>query len=184
LNDDRPMLEPPPGFTVPRVSGAPAEVASGTTKSGLWRAYAVHCGSGVSVVIVMPDGTRTSAACGAVPTNHARPAPAAFAPGTAYDGLSQTTWIYATVPSEVAAISLDLDGRAEDGSMKLPGAGPSHHDVSPRAVPGAAGSLGLDVKFVVLALAGDQRVVDATATDAHGRVLSRCDNSHCEPATG
>lgn len=180
INDDRPMLEPPPGYTVPAVSGAPVEVASGDTKLGPWHAYAVRCGSGVSIVVVQPDGTRNSAACGAVPAGGGRPAPAAFAPGTSYDGLSQTTWIYAAVPATVAAISLDLSGRDKDGSITLPGGGPSHHEIEPRSVPRAAATLERDVKFVVLAVPGDQRVTAATARDSSGRVVSRCDGTSCE----
>jgi hypothetical protein len=128
------------------------------------------------VVIGLPDGSRTSAACGAVRAAGAR-APAAFAPSTTYDGATQTTFIYAAVPPTVARVSLDLNGRGRDGGITLPGAGPSHIDTVPTRVPAATKALGADTGFVVVAVPGDQRIQSSQAFDASGRVLSHCDDN-------
>jgi hypothetical protein len=160
LSADRPMLEPPTGYTVPKVTDPGVVVASGKVATGPWTAYAVGCGGRVSVVIVTRTG-RNSAACGAVRPG-APAKPEVFVPSTMYDGVAQTTWIYAAVPATVTLVTLDLRGRARDGQIKLPGAGPSHHVLTPIASPQASRALGRDVKFVVLALPGDQRVKAAT----------------------
>lgn len=184
LADDRPMREPPPGFTVPRVQGPVVDVTAGqTADGGAWRAYGVRCGTRVSVVIVMPDGTRTSAACGAVRRGQRRAAAPAFAPATTYDGVSQTTFIYAAVPPTVAQVHVELSGRAQDGPIKLPGAGRSQLRLAPLAVADARAKLRRNVRFIVVVRPGDQRVLRATARDAAGRVLSRCRGGRCEPGS-
>jgi hypothetical protein len=160
LAADHPMIEPPPGYTVPKVVDPGVVVASGNVSTGPWTAYAVGCGERVSVVIVTRTG-RNSAACGAVRPGAPTKA-AVFAPSTMYDGIAQTTWIYAAVPATVNRVTLDLSGRARDGQIVLPGAGPSHHVLAPISAPEAAKALGRDVKFVVLAVPGDQRVEAAT----------------------
>jgi hypothetical protein len=161
FSSDRPHLQPPPGFTTPAVVGPATEIASGHIGAGTWHALVVRCGTGpgarASIVVVTPNGSRNSAACGAVPPGGPRPVPA-FAPSTMYEGDSQTTYIYAAVAATVTQVSLDLDGRA-----RLPGAGPSHHDIVPIDSPAARAALGLNVRFVVIAMPGDQRVVKAVA---------------------
>ena len=172
LTADRPMIEPPPGYTVPKVAGPAVPVASGDLPAGAWHAYAVRCGTHASIVVVSPNGSRTSAACGAVPPGGQRPAPL-FAPSTFYDGDVQTTFIYAAVPYSVARVRLDLAGHARSGSIRLPGAGRSRHELVPISVPEAVSKLRLNVNFVVLALPGEQDVKQAVALDAHGKVLAR-----------
>lgn len=172
LTADRPMIEPPPGFTVPKVVGPAVRIASGDLRAGTWSAYAVRCGGRASIVVVSPNGSRTSAACGAVPPGGRRPAPV-FAPSTFYDGDVQTTFIYAAVPFSVARVRLDLAGHAQSGTVRLPGAGPSRHELVPTSIPDAVSKLRLNVKFVVLAVPGEQDVKQAVALDAQGKVLAR-----------
>jgi hypothetical protein len=184
FSNDRPQLSPPPGYSVPQVVGSGTEIASGTVSGGAWHAYAVRCGSGAaaraSIVVVTPNGSRNSAACGAIPPGGPRAVPT-FAPSLLYDGDAQTTWIFESVPSRVARVTLNLVGHAKSGPVTLPGAGPSHHELTPIENPEAQRDIGLDVKFVVLAVAGEQEIEAADAFDAAGQLISHCDeNTHCE----
>jgi hypothetical protein len=184
FTNDRPQLPPPPGYSVPQVVGSGIEIASGAVGGGAWRAYVVRCGSGAaaraSIVIVTPNGSRNSAACGAIPPEGPRAMPS-FAPSSLYDGEAQTTWIFESVPSRVARVTLDLVGHEKSGPVTLPGAGPSHHELTPIENAVAQRDIGLDVKFVVLAVAGEQDIEGADAFDAAGQLISHCDeNTHCE----
>jgi hypothetical protein len=165
LTDDRPHLEPPPGYTVPKVTGPAVPVTAGELPAGSWAAYAVRCGERASVVVVSPTGSRTSAACGAVPPGGEWRTPP-FVPSTFYDGEIQTTFIYAAVPASVARVRIELPGGVRETATT--------------AVPDAAKTLGLDVRFVVLAVPGNAHVREAIAFVRLGHVLSRCDDDgHC-----
>jgi hypothetical protein len=167
------QLTPPRGYVASRAVGTGVEVASGEVSSGHWIAYAVACGGRAGVVVRLPDGSGNGAGCGAVrPGSH--PAGPSFAPSTLYDGATQTTFIYAATSPAVARVRLDLAGRAEDGPMRLPGAGPSHLELTPRSVPAADQALRMTVGFVVAAVPGEQDVKAAEAIEAQGRVITRC----------
>jgi hypothetical protein len=183
---DHAQRTPPPGYVAPRAVGTGVEVGSGELSTGRWIAYAVSCGGRAGVVIRLSDGSGNGAGCGALrPGSH--PALPSFAPATLYDGASQTTFIYAATAPSVARVRLELVGRAEDGPLKLPGAGSSQAELTPRRIPAADMALRMTVGFVVTAVPGEQAVKAAEALDAAGRVMTRCgSNGGCEdvPAGG
>ena len=170
---DHAQLTPPPGYVAPRAIGTGVEVASGHVSTGRWIAYAVACGGRAGVVVRLPDGSGNGAGCGAVRPGSHPPAPS-FAPGTLYDGITQTTFIYAATPPRVARVRLDLVGRAQDGPLKLPGAGRGHLELTPQSVPAADKALRMTVGFVVAAVPGEQSVKTAEALDQSGQVITRC----------
>jgi hypothetical protein len=181
---DHAQLTPPPGYVAPRAIGTGVEVASGEVSTGRWIAYAVACGGRAGVVIRLPDGSGNGAGCGAVrPGSH--PAAPNFAPATLYDGTAQTTFIYAATAPSVARVRLDLVGRAQDGPLRLPGAGPSHVELTPQRITAADQALRMTIGFVVVAVPGEQNVKAAEALAADGRVITRCEpTGACEDVTG
>lgn len=170
---DHAQLQPPPGFTAPRAVGTGVEVASGDVSTGRWVAYAVSCGGRAGVIIRLPDGSGNGAGCGAVRPGAPRTAPS-FAPGTLYDGATQTTFIYAAAAPGVARVRLELVGRAHDGPVELPNAGSSHLEVTPRRISAADQALRTTASFVVVAVPGEQSVEAAEALDVAGRTITRC----------
>jgi hypothetical protein len=58
--------------------------------------------------------------------------------------------------------------------VRLPGAGPSHLELTPQGVPAADEALRMTVVFVVAAVPGEQDVKAAEALDAQGHVITRC----------
>lgn len=170
---DHAQLTPAPGYVTPHAIGTGIEVASGDVSTGRWIAYAVACGGRAGVIVRLPDGSGNGAGCGAVRPGSLRAAPS-FAPSTLYDGTTQTTFIYAATPPTVARVRLDLVGRAQDGPIKLPGAGPGHLELTPQNVPAADKALRMTVGFVVAAVPGEQSVKAAEALDNGGRVITRC----------
>jgi hypothetical protein len=181
---DHAQLTPPPGYVAPRAIGTGVEVASGEVSTGPWIAYAVACGGRAGVVVRLPDGSGNGAGCGAArPGSH--PAAPTFAPGTLYDGATQTTFIYAATLPSVAHVRLDLVGWAQDGPLKLPGAGPSHLELRPASIPAADKALRMTVGFLVAAVPGEQSVKAAEALAADGHVITRCGpTGACEDVSG
>jgi hypothetical protein len=181
---DHARITPPPGYVAPRAVGTGVEVASGQVSTGRWIAYAVACGGRAGVVVRLPDGSGNGGGCGAVRPG-SPPAAPSFAPSTLYDGSTQTTFIYAVTPPAVARVRLKLVGRAHDGPLRLPGAGPSQVEPRPESVPAADRALRMTVGFVVAAVPGEQSVEAAEALAVDGHVITRCGPSGaCEDVAG
>jgi hypothetical protein len=140
---DQAQIQPPPGYIAPRAIGTGVVVASGRLDAGPWVAYAVACGGRAGVVIVTPDGSRNGAACGGIRPGAQRKV-RAFAPSTLYDGQTRTTFIYATVPSKVNGVAVDLGDRVLE--------------LSSTVVPEANRALKMDVRFIVAAVPGEKSV--------------------------